>query len=401
MATQAQIEAETNALIASMTEDQLMQFGEDDTVKGNLVFKPATSALPNTQRSADLKQKKIDLIKRRRQEAEDEKKRKEQEEAQRRLKEQEAKKLKAEQERRRKEEERRKREEEEQRAKMEGGLDQLMGHLVANTSVENVSCAGIELGSVRLRLLAQALEKNTSCVSIDLSRKGLNDEDGVTLAKMLHKNDSLRKMDLEGNNLGVKAAAAFGEALTKNERVFCLNLEANNLVVGGQDSSGIVELAKGLRKNQDVQILALAKNGLGPAAADAFNDALDFNNVLTQLDLSHNDIPPFTQQKIEAKMEKNRERASALRRQERREKFHMYAEEFQSRQFMMQVEAMRLEMEAVQERRLARLRERLVKWNVQSQEEEKQLEDLLEDLMTEYEERKAARKGKKGKKGKK
>jgi len=68
---------------------------------------------------------------------------------------------------------------------------------------------------------------------------------------------------------------------------------------------------------------------------------------------------------------------------------------------MIQVEAMRLETEAVQERRLARLRERLVKWNVQSQEEEKQLEDLLEELMAEYEERKAARKGKKGKKGKK
>eukprot|EP00392_Amoebophrya_sp_AT5.2_P008367 g8388.t1 len=349
MATQTQLEQETAAMIASMTEDQLLQFGEEEIVKGNLTFKPAISALPNTQRSADLKQRKIELIRRRRQEAEDERKRKEQEEAQKRLKEQEAKKLKAEQERRRKEEERRRREEEEQRAKMEGGLDQLMGHLVANTSVENVSCA-----------------------------------DGVTMANMLLKNDSLRRMDLEGNNLGTKAAAAFGEALKKNEKLFCLNLEANSL---GLDQGGVVHLANSLKHNQDLQILCLGKNNLSGQSADAFNDALDKNKVLTQLDLSHNEIPPFTQQKIEVKMEGNRERAQ-------------FVEEFKSTS-MIQVEAMRLETEAVQERRLARLRERLVKWNVQSQEEEKQLEDLLEELMAEYEERKAARKGKKGKKGKK
>lgn len=70
------------------------------------------------------------------------------------------------------------------------------------------------------------------------------------------------------------------------------------------------------------------------------DDALDKNKVLTQLDLSHNEIPPFTQQKIEVKMEGNRERASALRRQERREKFTMFAEEFKSRQFVMQVLAL-------------------------------------------------------------
>ncbi|CAD7955191.1 unnamed protein product [Amoebophrya sp. A25] len=399
MATQAQIERETQALIAAMTEDQLMQYGEENETRGNLSFKPATNALPNTERTADLKRQKIALVRRKRQEVEDERKRKEQEEAQKRIKEQEAKKLKAEQERRRKEEERRRREEEEQRAKMEGGLDQLMGHLIGNTSVPNVSVAGIELGSVRLRLLAQAMEDNLSCETIDLSRKGLNDEDGVTIGKMLAKNKALTKMDLEGNMLGPKAAHAFAEALKVNETIKCLNLEANSM--GGDDESGIVALAQSLKKNQDLQILALGKNNLGGSAGEAFHDALDKNKVLTQLELSYNDIPSTVQAAIEVKMSKNRDLASQLRRQERREKFQMYAEEYQSRQFMMQVEAMRLEMEAVQERRLARLRERLVKWNIQSQKETKDLEDLLEDLMVEYEERKAARKGKKGKKGKK
>ncbi len=66
-----------------------------------------------------------------------------------------------------------------------------------------------------------------------------------------------------------------------------------------------------------------------------------------------------------------------------------------------QIEAIRLETEAVQERRLARSRGRLIKWNNQQSTEDRELEDLLNDLMTEFEERKLARKGKKGKKGKK
>ena len=58
----------------------------------------------------------------------------------------EAKKLKQQQELRKKEEERKRREEEEQRKKMEGGLDQLLGQFVANTSAPHVSACGMELG---------------------------------------------------------------------------------------------------------------------------------------------------------------------------------------------------------------------------------------------------------------
>ena len=40
--------------------------------------------------------------------------------------------------------------------------------------------------------------------------------------------------------------------------------------MGGDDESGMVALAKGLTKNQDLQILSLGKNNLGASAADAF-----------------------------------------------------------------------------------------------------------------------------------
>merc|ERR1719247_1246200 len=127
---------------------------------------------------------------------------KEQEQAERRTREQQAKKQLQMQEQRRREEERKRREEEEQRKKMEGGLDQILDALQNNISKPHITVCGIDLSSVRLRLLTKALEPNSSCVSIDLSRKGLNDEDGVSIATALQGNVALQKLECEGNNLG-------------------------------------------------------------------------------------------------------------------------------------------------------------------------------------------------------
>ena len=126
MATQTVTKDPEKEFNHGLTEAELMLFGEEDEIRGNLTFKPAIEILPQTLRTAELKRKKLELLKRKKQEQEDERRRKEQEEAQRRLKEQEAKKLKMQQELKKKEEERKRREEEEQRAKMEGGLDQFM-----------------------------------------------------------------------------------------------------------------------------------------------------------------------------------------------------------------------------------------------------------------------------------
>ncbi|CAE8599040.1 unnamed protein product, partial [Polarella glacialis] len=106
-----------------------------------------------------------------------------------------AKKQKALIEQQRKEQERKRREEEEQRKKMEGGLDQILDALSKNVSAPHITVCGIDLSSVRLRLLSNNLEKNTSCMSLDLNRKGLNDEDGVSLAGMLEKNEHLQKLE--------------------------------------------------------------------------------------------------------------------------------------------------------------------------------------------------------------
>jgi hypothetical protein len=48
----------------------------------------------------------------------------------------------------------------------------------------------------------------------------------------------------------------------------------------------------------------------------------------------------------------------------------MYKEEFLGRQYDMEVEARRVEMDAIQERRLARLKDRVKRWTAQSQDED-------------------------------
>ena len=163
------------------------------------------------------------------------------------MREQEAKKAKQLQEQKKKEAERKLREEEEQRKKMQGGLEYILDSLKNSKSETHVGIRGIELSHVRLRLLAKSLELNTSCESIDLSRKSLTDEDGVALAQMLEKNNHLRVLTLEGNKLGLKAARAFAEALQVNTTLKTLNLESNNITFNGSEQSGVMDISNALR----------------------------------------------------------------------------------------------------------------------------------------------------------
>merc|ERR1719277_986324 len=259
----------------------------------------------------------------------------------RRKEEQLAKKQKQIQEQMRKEQERKRREEEEQRKKMEGGLDQIIDGLTKNVSAPHITVCGIELSSVRLRLLTQAMSHNTSCMSLDLNRKGVNDEDGISLAGMLEKNTNLQKLECEGNNLGVKAAEAIGEALRKNQSLRSLNLESNNLTAGGNDQKGVIELANALKENRSLRVLMLSKNGITAQAGDYFVEAIEGNEMLTLVDLTGNDPSLSVEQlrRIDVAVRRNRERQSAIRRAERRERFALYNEEFKCRQHCMQVEA--------------------------------------------------------------
>jgi len=384
--------------------DEAAALKEQDVVVGNLTFKPTVEVLPKTRRTEQVQKRRVEELERRKQALENQRKEKEKEWAMRRQQEQKAIKQKQLQELQRKEAERKRREEEDQRKKMEGGLEQILGALTANMSAPHITVCGIELSSVRLRLLTKAMSDNLSCMSLDLSRKGLDDEDGKSLANMLSKNQALQKLECEANNLGVKAAEAIGEAL-KTSTLRCLNLESNNLTAGGSDQKGVIKLADALRDNQTLRVLMLGKNSITQQAGEHFVRAIEANKTLTLVDLSGNDsTPPYISveqlRRIEAAVQRNRERQSAIRRVERRERFALYNEEFKCRQHYMQVEAMRLEIEAHEERRMNRMKARFEKWIYDMDEKDHLEKEQQEEFMNEALDRADANKAK-GKKKRK
>merc|ERR1712187_205094 len=108
--------------------------------------------------------------------------------------------------------------------------------------------------------------------------------------------------------------------------------------------------------------------------------------------------------RIDATVQRNRATQSMIRRNERRERFALYNEEFKCRQYDMQVEAVRLEIEAHEERRLNRMRQRFERWVEEIQEKAEEDRQKEEELLTEAADRAEANKSKgkkkKGKKGK-
>merc|ERR1712070_1234179 len=196
------------------------------------------------------------------------------------------------------------------------------------------------------------------------------------------------------------AAEAIGQALTKNITLRSLNLESNNLTASGNDQKGIIELANALKENRSLRVLMLSKNGITAQAGEYFVKAIEGNEMLTLVDLTGNDPSLSVEQlrRIDAAVLRNRERQSAIRRAERRERYALYNEEFKCRQHCMQVEAMRLEIEAHEERRLNRMKARFEKWVHENKEEQEELANKYEELMTEAQDRAEANKGKKKRK---
>lgn len=143
----------------------------------------------------------------------------------------------------------------------------------------------------------------------------------------------------------------------------------------------------------------LSKNGITQQAGEFFVRAIEANETLTLVDLSGNDPSLSVDQlrRIDAQVQQNRERQSAIRRAERRERYALYNEEFKCPQHCMQVEAMRLEIEAHEERRLNRMKARFERWAEEIKDASAAEEDKMKELKEDAEGRALVAPKKKGK----
>ncbi|CAL1163925.1 unnamed protein product, partial [Cladocopium goreaui] len=150
------------ALPSPQIPEEMAAFDEEENeVRGTLVFKPPVEILPKTRRTEEMQRKKLELLKKRKEDAEKLLKEKEQKEKEKRQQEMQVKKEKQRLELQKKEQERKRREEEEQRKKKDGGLDRLLHSLLDNISAPDITACGIDLNPARLRLLCKNLSENT------------------------------------------------------------------------------------------------------------------------------------------------------------------------------------------------------------------------------------------------
>ena len=132
----------------------------------------------------------------------------------------------------------------------------------ANKTPKDLSFAGTQLGGVRTTILSKVLAFNTSLTSLHLSRKNIQDREGMDIARALLTNTTLRKLELEGNCLGMLTAKTFALALRKNKTLRYLDLESNNLTNDTEENGGVEDMVTALAQNKTLLSLNLGNNRL-------------------------------------------------------------------------------------------------------------------------------------------
>ncbi|ESS31908.1 hypothetical protein TGPRC2_262800 [Toxoplasma gondii TgCatPRC2] len=139
-----------------------------------------------------------------------------------------------------------------------------------------------------------------------------------------------------------------------NDTLRSLNVENCSFTCRGDEQSGVVELAKGLRLNKGLRNLNLRNNQIDDEGGDALIDALSANRTLTQLDVSFNDLSIELLRELHELLNRNQALFIQVKKHEKREREDMRHEEELMRIYLMHVEARRIMVEGAERRRIAR-----------------------------------------------
>ena len=171
----------------------------------------------------------------------------------------------------------------------EGNLNEIFRTILNNTSSYELAFPNYNMeDGWDFRLLMTILERNTSLLTLSLSRKNLGDTEVKKIAEMLGKNHKLRRLELEGNFFGPKAATYFADALKKNTTLRYLDLENNNLTDKGKDFSGMKDLFLALQQNTMLISLNLANNYLTAEVGQMIIDCFRKNKTIINLEFFQN-----------------------------------------------------------------------------------------------------------------
>lgn len=155
---------------------------------------------------------------------------------------------------------------------LSGALHKTLEEIQLSTSPASVSFQGYTLGPQSV-VIAKSLGINTSSLFVDLSRCGIQDEEGSTFGKLLRKNQTMRVLQMEANMLGPKSANDFGQNLAHNTGLIHLDLQSN-LLTADNELHGFYSLVEALKTNKSLLSLNISNCGLDPECGKILLEAM-------------------------------------------------------------------------------------------------------------------------------
>ena len=150
------------------------------------------------------------------------------------------------------------------------------------------------LGDAEARMLANALQANTSLQRLWLGENQIGDEGTKALASAIQSSTILKELFLQNNQIGGEGAKALANALQVNTCLQELSLKGNQI-----GAEGAKALATALHSNTTLIFLDLKENQIGDDGGRALLNALQgFNSTLTAIMMDRNGLGPTIQKEI-------------------------------------------------------------------------------------------------------
>ncbi|VDP20516.1 unnamed protein product [Schistosoma margrebowiei] len=158
-------------------------------------------------------------------------------------------------------------------------------YVVQNLSKEKLSLQHRGIGNLEIKLITEALRRNTTITWLDLSYNVLEVSSLSFLSKVLKENTFIQTLLLSQCKLRKDGLMKLYNDLIKNVTIKYLDLSGCDL--GDSSCSMLAEI---LTMNRVLKYLNLARNQIGSDGVELLGDAISSNDTLLKIDLSWNSI---------------------------------------------------------------------------------------------------------------
>lgn len=157
--------------------------------------------------------------------------------------------------------------------------------LEKNSSLTSVNLSGNDFGPSVIRKIANAMKINATITTLMLNATGMKVEGALALSEMLIVNTSLTCLEMGGNDIGTVGCKAIVSALVHNTSLEELNYEENSIGTLGANSFSVM-----LQVNTTLRTLKLGKNSICDEGVKFIVTALKVNTTLASLHLDNNSV---------------------------------------------------------------------------------------------------------------